>query len=80
MSINKNISSKYIYFICIICVVIIIILWLIFQQQNEGFTPKIMSMYNSNLRKVRKHLETNVFETSFYKRGAVPFLRYFSIW
>jgi hypothetical protein len=82
----NNLYYVYCGLICIIIICVVVITYLIStnkpknHQTEEGFTPKIKSFYNSNLRKVRKHLETNVFESSLYKRGAVHFLRYFSIY
>jgi hypothetical protein len=82
MSINLNKKIyRYIIIGFIICVAIVWLLYHQQQQQNEeGFTPKIKSFYNSKLRKARKHLETFVYDTTLYKRGAVPFLRHFSIY
>ena len=89
---SHYIMNKKLYFGCLfllVCFCVIVLLLLLFlllfftmykEQQEEGFTPKIRSFYNSNLRKARKHLETKVFDSSLYKRGAVPLLRYFSIY
>ena len=82
------------FIIVTICIVLLLLLLFIInkqqdkhqqdkhqQQQNkEGFTPKIKEFYNSNIRKIRKHLEKSDWKTTLYKKGAVPFLRYFSIY
>ena len=81
--IYKNMHIRIILFFLCFCTFVILLIIIYHNQKRhneEGFTPKITGFYNSNLRKVRNYLETNVFESNVYKRGAVPFLRYFSIY